>query len=183
MRSASPLSVLFLAVGMVVPAAAQAPASARPEVRLTPGLVLQGGVFGDDDPEGAGAKPGIMGGVQVRFQPGYFLGFVFDGALQPVGIRNPHFDETMRSIHAQFGLEIGRRVYVRPSLGMALHFWSGTSAAPSPSKGLAAGFAIGRRKSVSGDGGVWPELALRASAEPGAGMWMIGLQVPIARKR
>ncbi len=174
-------SILLTAL-MTAPAMAQAPAAdSRPEIRFVPGVGGAGGVFGDDAPKGAGTSLGLSAGLHVRFQPRSLVGFVFDSSLQLTGVRNPHFDETGRAIQAQFGLEIGRRLYVRPSLGAAAHLWSGTSAADT-GFGVSAGLAIGLRPST-GSGGIWPELFMRATAEPGAGIWMIGVQVPIAARR
>jgi hypothetical protein len=182
MRTAFVFSVLVLAAGVAVPAAAQEPAPAGVEWRLTPAVVRQGGVFGDDDPERSGAKLGVTLGGQARFQPQRFAGFVFEATLLPVSIRNPHFDESLQSLQAQIGVELGRRFYVRPSLGAALHLWSGAFA-EGARVGPAAALGIGLRPKPGRGVTVWPELVARTSAEIGAAAWAVGVQVAIAKSR
>lgn len=177
------LACAVLITGMTASAAAaQQPENDRTELRVAPGVFRQGGIFGDDSPRRADGTFGATVGLQVRRHPARRSGFSFEATLQPMGVRNPHFDETLRSVYVQAGLEIGRRFYVRPSGGVAVRFWSGAFAA-DPSIGLALGLAIGYRRPPTERVSVWPELVLRSSAEPGAGHWMIGVQVPVAWSR
>ncbi len=178
-----PIAVLLVVIMTAASADAQETRTGIAELRFSPGVVRQGGVFGDDDPEGAGSTFGVTAGLQVRLSPTRRAGLVFEAVLQPVGVRNPHFDETLRSLYTQVGIEIGRRTYVRPSLGVAFRSWSGASAGEATSLAPAIGLAIGRRGLPTAGVSVWPELVLLSSFEAGAWHWMIGVQVPIARAR
>ena len=165
------------------------PVSAQ-EVRLAPGLVWQGGVFGDDDPKGTGAvRP--TGSLVVRGQTARSIGLTFEATIEPLGIDNPHFDERLHTMHLLFGPEIGGRFTIRPALGIGLQFWTGSSTESLLGAGLAAGIAIGHRhRPAPGPSGTeWrrahisPELIARFSGSPGALTWMAGVQVPITWRR
>ena len=169
--------VLFAAAGR----AAQAQgAGSGVDIRGGAGLVSQGGVFGDDDPE-SDRGLGLTLGLQVRGQMHRRTGGSLDVVFQPVGIRNPHFDETLRTLFILAGAEIGRRTYVRPAFGVALQTWSGTSAESGGDLALAAGIAIGRRGVGSPRVGI--EAIARCAASPGALGWMLGVNVPVRLSR
>jgi hypothetical protein len=177
MRSSVGLAVAVLTIIMGSGLhAQQAPSNA--DVRIAPGIVRQGGIFGDDDPEST-AGYGFVIGAQMRGQMHRRTGFSFEATLQPVGIRNPHFDETLHTIYFLIGPEIGRRTYVRPVGGMALQAWSGSLAESGLNLALAFGLAVGHRKPAQGrDVGV--EGIARASCSPGACSFMLGVQVPVS---
>jgi hypothetical protein len=178
MKTTSTFAIAAVIAALPATAAAQQPESDRVELRFAPGLVQQYGVFGDDDPRGTSAIGPTLG-FQLRRHPAHRTGFSFEATLQPTGIDNPHFDETLRSIYVQAGAEIGRRMYVRPSAGVAFQFWSGAFAA-DPSIALAFGVAIGYRRPPGERASFWPELVARVSGGPGIGHAMVGVQVPIA---
>jgi hypothetical protein len=77
-----------------------APTHAQPapagslDVRFAPGFVRQGGIFGDDSPASAPPALGMTIGLQLRTPTTRRTGFSVEAILQPVGVRNPHFDET-----------------------------------------------------------------------------------------
>jgi len=180
MRSRVGLAVAVLTIIMGRSLHAQQ-ASSGADVRVAPGLVRQGGLFGDDDPEST-AGPGFVIGTQLRGQMHRRTGFSFEATLQPVGIRNPHFDETLHTIYFLIGPEIGRRTYVRPAGGVALQAWSGSMAESGLNLALAFGVAVGHRWSVQGrDVGV--EGVARSSCTPGACSFMLGVQVPVSMKK
>jgi hypothetical protein len=97
---------------------AQDPAPGTVDVRFVPGIVRQGGIFGDDSPETAAATTGFTLGLQVRTANTRRTGFSLELTFQPIGVRNPHFDESLRSLYVLAGAEIGRRTYVRPAAGV-----------------------------------------------------------------
>jgi hypothetical protein len=170
--------VTLVTLAWPVAASAQEPPAGTTDVRFAPGIVRHGGVFGDDSPEWASPTLALTVGIQVRTRAARRTGFSFEATLDPVGVRNPHFDETLHSLYLLAGAEIGRRTYVRPGAGIAFQMFSGAFAA-GPSAGLAFGVAVGRKQAIGERMHVSPEFVARASASPGAGHWMIGVQVPI----
>ena len=163
------------AAGLI--AASPAAAQDRPagvEGRVSAGIVWHGAVFGDDNPKGRrGVRPVVS--ALVRGRADKRTGFTFEAALEPFGMRNPHFDERVHTLHLLGGLEIGRDFAVRPSLGMAVQFWTGTSADTPVSMALAAGLAVGAPRKV--------EFVARAAAAPGVGSLMAGVQMAFPTSR
>ena len=162
-----------LAAGLltVSPAAAQDRPAGPPgiEARVAAGIVWHGAVFGDDNPKGTrGLRPVIS--ALVRGRADKSTGFTFEAALEPFGIANPHFDERVHTLHLLGGFEMGRRVAVRPSLGMAVQFWTGSSAETPVSLAIAAGLAVGAPRKV--------EFIARGAVAPGVGSLMAGVQMP-----
>jgi hypothetical protein len=165
---------MLLALAFAGPASAQEqPRSGGAEIRFAAGLVWQQGVFGDDDPESHSGLGAILG-AQVRRRTARRTGASLEVAFQPVGLPNPHFDETLHTFYVLAGPEIGRRFYVRPVAGVALQAWSGSRAESGLNFALAVGVAVGRRT-----GKFAPEFVFRASASPGAASAMIGVQIAI----
>jgi hypothetical protein len=146
--------------------------------RLVPGAGGLGGVFGDDNPRGVSGV-GISIGLQVRGRPSQRTGPSFELAFEPIGVGNPHFDETLRTIYLMAGAEIGRRWYVRPAGGFALQLWSGSRAETGLNPALAMSVAVGRHLERGGVT-VAIEGVGRTSFSPGALSWTLGMQVPIA---
>ena len=160
------------------PAVAQAPNTGTTDLRLSPGIVAQSGIFGDDDPQSTGPSPAWTIGLQVRARNTHTGGFSFETMLQPVGVRNLHFDETLHSVYALAGVEIGRRFFVRPAGGIALQFFSGTSAEGS-GLALAISTAVGWRQPLRNGMHLAPEFVIRGSGSPGAAHSMMGAQISI----
>ena len=165
------------------------PVSAQ-DVRLSPGLVWQAGVFGDDDPESTGGvRP--TGSLLVRGQAARRAGLTFEATIEPLGIANPHFDERLHTVHLLIGPEIGRRLTIRPVVGVGVQIWTGSRAEDALGPALAAGIAIGHRHppGPGAAGSEWrrvhisPEFIARCSFSPGALSWMAGIQVPITWRR
>jgi hypothetical protein len=165
--------VVSLALAFSTPALAQQPAGGA-ETRFSAGIVWQHGIFGDDDPE-ATSNTGVVLGMQVRHRTAGRVHASLEIALQPTGLRNPHFDETLRTLYVLAGPEIGRRTYVRPTAGVALQMWSGSLAESGANFALAIGVAVGRRANTRR---MWlnPEFIVRCSGSPGAASTMIGIQ-------
>lgn len=175
--------VAALAVGVIT----SSPAVAQ-DVRIAPGLVWHGAIFGDDDPKSAGSvRPTVS--LVARGQLRRFVGLSFEALLEPLGVSNPHFDERLRSLHAMVGAEIGGRYTVRPAAGVALQLWSGSRAESGATLAPAIAIAIGHRHPPSGYRAnstasaatlvhISPELVARMSYSHGAFSWMAGLQVP-----
>ena len=158
--------VLFAASALSVAwagtATAQTPAGV--EGRLVVGAALQGGMFGDDSPRRS-SRVGLTIGGQARWRADRRTGLVLDVAFQPFAIRNPHFDERLRVLTLHVAPEIGRRVYVRPGGGVAVHFWSGQAAETAISLAPSVGLATGARFRAGTRAHIQPELAARASME------------------
>jgi hypothetical protein len=170
--------VLF-SLGSVGAAAAQMHAAA-PAIRFAPGVSLQGGLFGDDDPEKADRQLGLSVSLQVRGQTTRRTGLSLETAFDLVGAPNPHLDETARTLHVLVGPEIGRTIYVRPAAGAALRLWSGPENESGPEFALTFGLAVGHRRPF-GARGPGLEVATRAAISYGVLTWSVGLQVPIGR--
>jgi hypothetical protein len=175
------LTAVTLALLTAVPAAAQ-------DVRVAPGLVWHGAIFGDDDPKSAGSlRPTVS--VVTRGQLRRFVGATFEAMLEPLGVPNPHFDERLHSFHALIGAEIGRTFTVRPAAGVAVQLWSGSRAESWMGLAPALAIAIGHRHPPSGYRAarragvptlvhISPEMIARMSYSHGAFSWMAGIQVP-----
>jgi len=173
------IAVLTLSVTAAA-AQTQQPPPTGADVRVAVGIGQQGGVFGDDDPESS-LGVGLSLAVQVRGQTARRTGASLEVAFHPIGIRNPHFDETLRTVFLLAGAEIGRTFYVRPAFGIGLQLWSGTRAESGGGFALGAGIAVGRKRVGSARTGL--EVMARCAGSPGAIGWMIGVQVPIGLRR
>jgi hypothetical protein len=171
---------VLLTLAFSTPALAQQPAGGA-ETRFGAGVVWQHGIFGDDDPKST-AQIGAIFGMQVRHRTSGRVGASLEIAFEPLGLGNPHFDETLRTLYVLAGPEIGRRTYVRPAGGVALQMWSGSMAESSANFALALGVAIGRR---AGTDRMWlnPEFVIRCSGSPGAASVMFGMQMAIGTRR
>ena len=172
-----------LALALGSPAIAQDQGQERvggAETRFAAGVVWQQGIFGDDDPE-ARSRLGAIVGLQVRHRTAGRVGASLELALQPIGLSNPHLDESLHTFYVLAGPEIGRRTYVRPVGGVALQAWSGSQAETGLNFALAFGVAVGRRIDM---GRRWwnPEFVFRCSASPGAASAMIGFQMAMSAK-
>jgi hypothetical protein len=182
--------LLVLVPSLVAPAAAQERPLSSIELRLAPGIVWAGGTFGDDDPESTrGVRPTLSG--LARGHSDRWFGASFEAALEPLGARNPHFDEHLRVLYLLAGVELGGIITVRPAIGAGIQLWSGSRATSSIGLARAASIAIGhrhRRAAVRG-GGVWtrvhvsPEAIARIAYSHGALSWMAGVQVPVTWRR
>ena len=170
--------VMAATLGASVPASAQTNPTGTTDLRLSPGIVGQSGIFGDDDPQSTGWSPAWTIGFQARMRNTHTAGFSFETMLQPVGVRNPHFDETLHSVYALAGVEIGRRFFVRPAGGIALQVFAGSHAV-GPSLGLALSTAVGWRQPLRNGMHLAPEFVIRGSGSPGAAHSMIGAQISI----
>jgi hypothetical protein len=171
---------LAAAIALSSSAAAQEPEGGA-EARFAVGVVSQRGVFGDDDPKAASTLGGSLS-AQVRRRTTGRTGFSFETVWQPVGIPNPHFDETLNTVYFLIGPEIGRRTYVRPVGGVALQAWSGSQTESGLNFALAAGVAVGHRVAARR---VWlnPEIVVRCSASPGAASTMLGVQMAVGARK
>lgn len=183
MRFATALSravaVSLLALSPV-PALGQQPDPDRRSVRLAAGVVAQGGTFGDDAPRDAARMFGPTFSAGIRRHPTHMVGLAFEAAFEPRPVRNPHFDERVSRVLLQIGPEIGRRVYVRPTAGGAVHFWSGSGSDSGVAMGPAFALAAGYRHTTNAGVRIQPEFVVRSSAEIGAGIWSAGVQVALS---
>jgi hypothetical protein len=171
-------------VAALNPAHAQAqpqPASGV-EARLTAGVGRQYGVFGDDSPKDSqGVAPSVGGHLLARRSPRF--AWVLEGTLHPAGLKNPHFDESVSSLYVQFGPEFGRRVHVRPAVGMAVQSWSGSRSCQCMDLALAGGVAAGTAHLVGAGVRVTPELFARGAMAVGAFTSAVGVQVGVGWTR
>jgi hypothetical protein len=166
------------AAGMIAvsPAAAQdRPAGTQGiEARIAAGIVWHGAVFGDDSPKSSkGIRPVVSGIVRTRADKG--AGVTLEATLEPFGVQNPHFDERLHNLNLLVGVEIGRTFVVRPALGMAVQFWSGSRAESGISPAISAGLSFGHRRKA--------EVIARAAFAPGVGSLMAGVQLPFLASR
>lgn len=180
MSPTSFIAGLAAAFALSSSAAAQEPEGGA-EARFAVGVVSQRGVFGDESPKAA-SKLGVSLSAQVRRRTTGRTGLSFETVWQPVGIPNPHFDETLNTLYFLVGPEIGRRTYVRPVGGVALQAWSGSQAESGLNFALAAGVAVGHRVAARR---VWlnPEIVVRCSASPGAASTMLGVQMAVGARK
>ena len=155
----------------------------RRSIRIAAGVVSQQGTFGDDHPLGSESHIGSTFSLGVRRHPTHRLGLAFEAALEPTPIRNPHFDESVSRLYLQLGAEIGRRIYVRPTIGGAINAWSGRFSSGGLSLAPAAALAVGYRQTLAGGWHLQPEFVTRATAEIGAITRSIGMQIAVSRRR
>jgi len=153
----------------------------RRSVRLAAGIVSQQGMFGDDHPLTSRPQPGSTLSLVVRQHPTHRVGLAFETALEPVAIQNPHFDESVSRLHIQTGAEIGRRVYVRPSVGGVTNAWSGRFSAGGLNLAPAAALSVGYRHRLNAGWSLSPEFVTRAAAEIGAITRSLGVQIAVSR--
>ena len=163
----------LLAAGLVAatasPVLAQDTSRPGTEARLGIGIVWHGAVFGDDNPKGrTNIRPVVSGIVRTRADKG--AGFTLEATFEPLGVRNPHFDERLHNLNLLAGVEIGRTFIVRPALGLGLQFWTGRSAESFVSPAINAGLSVGHRDKV--------EFIARGAFAPGVGSLMGGVQMP-----
>lgn len=161
-------------------ARAQPPDEDRRSVWIAGGVVLQSGMFGDDDPLRSKPQLGPTLSIGIRRHPTHLVGLAFETAFEPMPIRNPHFDESVSRVYLQLGPEIGRRAYVRPTAGGAVNFWSGTRSSSGPSVAPALAVTAGYRPTSRGDLRIQPEFVIRVAAEVGAVTWSTGTQIAVS---
>jgi hypothetical protein len=152
----------------------------RRSVRIAGGVVSQGGIFGDDHPLRSKPQLGATLSIGIRRHPTHQVGLAFETAFEPMPIRNPHFDESVSRVYLQLGPEIGRRVYVRPTAGGAVSFWSGTMSSSGLSLAPALAVAAGYRHTSRGGVRIQPEMVIRVAAEVGVVTWSTGAQIAVS---
>jgi hypothetical protein len=175
------LAFLLLALAPLSVQAQQADDDRR-SIRIAAGVISQQGTFGDDHPLGSNAHIGSTFSVGIRRHPTHRVGLAFEAALEPTPIRNPHFDESVSRLYLQIGAEIGRRIYVRPTVGGAINAWSGRFSSGGLSLAPAATLAVGYRQTLAGGWQLQPEFVTRATAEIGALTHSIGMQIAVSRR-
>ena len=154
----------------------------RRSIRLAAGAVSQQGMFGDDHPLTSEPQTGPTASMVIRRHPTHRLGLAFETALEPMAIRNPHFDESVSRLYLQIGTEIGRRFYVRPTVGGAINAWSGRFSAGGLTLAPAATLAAGYQHTLKGGWSVAPEFVTRGAAEIGVITRSVGLQIAVTRR-
>lgn len=152
----------------------------RRSVRIAGGVVSQGGMFGDNDPLRSKPQLGATLSIGIRRHPTHQVGLAFETAFEPMPIRNPHFDESVSRVYLQLGPEIGRRVYVKPTAGGAVSFWSGTRRDSVLSLAPALAVTAGYRHTSRGGVRIQPELVIRVAGEVGAVTWSTGAQIALS---
>jgi hypothetical protein len=158
---------LLLAIlpAIVSPARAQQTLSSA-AFYLVPGGVLHKTTFGDDNPRSATAFGPALG---ARVRVGRV---VVQGSYQFNAPQNPHFTATTsaRAFCLEFGFQLGRQAYVRPSAGLLWHSDEGNA----PLLGLAFGREIRVGRLL-----LSPELTVRGFWMPGYYGILAGVQVPV----
>jgi len=150
-------------------------------IALTVGFVWGGAIFGDDNPR-PHSEFGITIGAQFWAQIEDSATFVLEATFQPNRLENPHFDERFRAIYLQPGIEFGRPVHFRPSAGISIQSWSGTSSCDCLETALALGFAAGGKYKFGEKGQGYPEAATRISLSKGVLGYMFGVQSPVGMR-
>jgi hypothetical protein len=178
MRLARLFAVVLLASMVPGSAFAQSSGGGGSDRRFTAGVVWQGGTFGDDSPRSANPHLGLVVGLGYRRDPTGLAGLSFDLAFEPIATRNPHFNERVRPLHLAIGMEIGRRIYVRPMIGAVVNVWSGDTQ-QTLGLGPSLGVAVGFERRTRGGRSINPEWVTRGSFEWGAYTWSSGIQLAI----
>jgi hypothetical protein len=177
------LTLAFLLLTLApVSVPAQQPDDDRRSIRIAAGIVSQRGTFGDDHPLSS-KSVGPTFSFGIRRHPVRRLGLAFEAALEPTAIRNPHFDESVSRLFLQIGSEIGRRVYVRPTIGGTVNAWSGAFSAGGLSLAPAATLAAGYKQTLGDGWQLQPEFVARGTAEIGAFTRSVGVQIALSRRR
>jgi hypothetical protein len=178
------LTLAFLLLTLApVSVPGQQPDDDRRSIRIAAGVVSQRGTFGDDHPLSSKSQVGSTFSFGIRRHPTRRLGLAFEAALEPTPIRNPHFDESVSRLYLQIGSEIGRRLYVRPTIGGTINGWSGALSAGGLSLAPAASLAAGYKQTLGGGWQLQPEFVARGTAEVGAFTRSVGLQIALSRRR
>lgn len=181
--SRGPLTLAFLLLTLApLGVRAQESDEERRSIRLAAGAVSQRGTFGDDDPLRSTSQIGATFSLAVRRHPMRRVGLAFEAALEPTPIRNPHFDESVSRLYLQIGPEIGRRIYVRPTIGGAVNAWSGAFSSGGLSLAPAVTVAAGYRPAIRSGWVFQPEFVTRATAEVGALTRSVGMQIAVSRR-
>jgi hypothetical protein len=164
----------FAAAACVIMLISVADRAAAQEMReaavtlLVPGLVYQYAIFGDDDPLSVSGA-GVTVGVQFRGPRRGSKAFVFEATLHLNALENPHYPERIAPFYGQAGMQIGRKIYVRPAGGVAYQ-----SGSVMPVLSVAAG-----REWRAGKYLVSPELVVRSTGSFGIYGWMSGVQIAV----
>jgi hypothetical protein len=137
---------------------------------LVPGLLYQYAIFGDDDPLSVSGA-GVTAGVQFRGPRRRSTAFVFEATLHLNALENPHYSEVIAPFYGLAGVQIGRKLYVRPAGGVAYQ-----SGSVMPVLSVAVG-----REWHAGTYVVSPELVVRSTGSFGIYGWMSGVQIAIGR--
>jgi hypothetical protein len=179
-----PLTLAFLLSTLAsVSVPAQESDDDRRSIRIAAGVVSQRGTFGDDHPLSSKSQVGSTFSFGIRRHPTRRLGLAFEAALEPTPIRNPHFDESVSRLYLQIGSEIGRRIYVRPTIGGAIGGWSGAFSEGGLSLAPAVTVAAGYQQTLGGGWQLQPEFVARGTAEIGAFTRSLGVQIALSRRR
>lgn len=86
--------------------------------------------------------------------------------FHPYAVPNPVGDERFRALYALAGvrLPLGANLYLLPSVGLQLRFWSGSQRVTASDRGLALGAALGASFPLDAKTTLNPELAYRAAS-------------------
>ena len=170
------LTLVFLAA----PSSSAQHASPGVGFRLAPGLGFATATFGDDNPRSSTAGAVTIGAFLLLPVSGA-TDVTIEATWRPTKISNPHFDESFTSLYLLAGMQFGgKSVYVRPSLGVDLQYWSGAWSTGESGTAGAIGLAVGFEKPI--DTGPWhiaPEAGLKFTLAHGVSSFLLLLSFGI----
>lgn len=142
--------------------------------RLSPGFGFVTASFGDNSPRSSGSGALTLGGFLLIPVSGS-TNITFEATWRPTELGNPHFDESFSSVYLMGGVEFGGgSVYVRPSLGVDLQYWSGSMTEDDSGAAGALGLAVGFEKPIGvGPWHIAPEGGLKFTLTSGLSSFLL----------
>ena len=169
--------VIFLVLALVfltTPTSSAQHASPGVGFRVSPGIGFATASFGDDSPRSSGGGAITLGGF-LLFPVSGSTDITIETTWRPTKLENPHFDESFSSIYLMGGVQFGGgSVYVRPSLGVDLQSWSGTTTEVESGTAGALGLAVGMEKPIgAGPWHIAPEGGLKFTLTSGVSSFLL----------
>ena len=150
--------------------------------RVVVGVASHQGIFGDNSPKST-REMSLTIGAQVWKKLSGPKAFVFEVIVPISVLDNPNLDEDVGAAYFQVGTEFGSWLYVRPSGGVTLRFWSGSQAESGIDLAPTVGVSVGHRRNVGTKLQISPEVFARAGFTVGALTSVVGVQVAIGPRR
>jgi hypothetical protein len=150
--------------------------------RVVVGVASHQGIFGDESPRST-REMALTIGAQAWKKLSGPKAFVFEVIVPMSLLDNPNLDEDVGAAYFQVGTEFGSRLYVRPSGGVTLRFWSGSQAESGIDLAPTVGVSIGHRRNVGSKLQISPEVFARAGFTVGALTSVVGVQMAIGPRR
>lgn len=169
------VGVLVVLLTWLAPSAAFAQnESSGVGLRIVPGIGFASASFGDDSPRSSSSGTFTLGALFL-FPISSKTDITVEATWRPIGIDNPHFDESFSSVYLLGGVEFGgESVYFRPSLGVDFQFWSGAMAGTDTGTAAALELALGFTRPIgTGRWHIAPEASVRFSVTSGLSSFVL----------